>query len=67
MGNEKHYRDGDMSTHEAFIASQRVPLIWKILESLARRSRTAPYRADMDPEQLRAVASTTIYKSVRLR
>ena len=67
MGNEKHYHDGDMSTHEAFIASQRVPLIWKILESLARRNRTAPKQAAIDPEQARAVGSTTIYKSVRLR
>ena len=67
MGNEKHYRDGDMSTHEAFIASQRAPLIWKILESLARRGRTASKQAAIDPEQARAVGSTTIYKSVRLR
>jgi hypothetical protein len=42
-------------------------LIWKILESLARRNRTASKQAAIDPEQARAVGSTTIYKSVRLR
>ena len=67
MGNEKHYRDGDMSTHEAFIASQRTPLIWKILDAMARRAHRASGQAGMDSEQARAVGSTTIYKSVRLR
>ena len=66
MKIEKHYRDGDLSTHEAFIASQPTPLIWKIIESLASRLRPQSDTQAQDLEQARS-GSPSIYKSVRLR
>ncbi len=66
MLNDKHYLDGDLDTHAAFIAAQPTPLIWKIIEALSSRLRSRP--AAQDPETVQAPAgSPSIYKSVRLR
>lgn len=67
MRNEKQFRDGDLSTHEAFIASQRSPLLWKIVEALAGRLRPQPDLQAQDPEQGSAAGLHSIYQSVRLR
>lgn len=67
MLNEKHYQDGDMSTHEAFIASQRTPFIWQIIEKLSGRLRLQSRDESLGSEQAHKPGTPSIYKSVRLR
>lgn len=67
MLHEKSYQDGDLSTHEAFLASQRTPLIWQIIEKLSVRLRPQSRVETLDADQDRATGTPSIYKSVRLR
>ncbi|HWQ84921.1 MAG TPA: hypothetical protein VN363_10150 [Anaerolineales bacterium] len=66
MSDEKHYRDGDLDTHAAFLAAQPTPLIWKFITAMAERLRPQETAVAQDPEQARPGAPA-IYKSVRLR
>ncbi len=66
MLNDKHYQDGGLDTHAAFIAAQPTPLIWKIIEALTSRLRPQPAAQAQESEQAHA-GSASIYKSVRLR
>lgn len=67
MSTEKHYLDGDLDTHEAFLASQRTPLIWQIIERLSSHLRRKPGSDTLEPDLSHSPGSPSIYKSVRLR